>query len=443
MSTVNLTAPLHQRLTPRNELDGTGIRCSTPPSLFYSFLGVWLIVVSLESFNEIIFPYADVLLSVLLFVCLCYYAKGPLRLSIPQYILVAVIVIGGILSDELVKGVVWGGKLTLIFAVASGINQTPCASGVLGRSMIILGIIQFLFCAGSTLGFTFCSGLTLGDGRLGTVLSSPGSMWRTVLFPFFFFISYLFLAKKKSSIFLSLCGVAAMTYVIWCDGSRTAFFFIPVVFIILAFQFRERFHKLRIGCFAFVAVVSLIFQGSKSSDDFFESGPIARLAEFNVSRNGVFESLVMMDAGRLRMYQSAIEDIAQSPIFGNGLLSTGIRFDHDHGSLADSQVTHNAFLQLWGDLGILAVLAFLFTVLSWLPLMRKRICQLPTGDLYQSSLVFASLGTLYVFTACFLLHPMTVTWCDWILFVAPFAVVADTASRSMIPSPNRNFEYAN
>ena len=443
MSTVHLSEPLYQKLISERGGLQTGCRLSAPPSIFYLFLGVWLILVSLESFNEIIFPYADVLLSALLFLCLCYYTKGTLRLSVPQYILVTVIVVGGILSDELVRGVVWGGKLTLIFAVASGINQTPRASGVLARSMIILGIIQFLFCAGSTLGFTFCSGLTLGDGRLGTVLSSPGSMWRTVLFPFFFFSSYLFLAKKKSSIFLSLCGFVAMAYVIWCDGSRTAFFFIPVVFIFTAFQFRHRFHKLRIVSFAFVAVISLVFQGSKSSGDFFDSGPIARLAEFNVSRNGVFESLVMMDSGRLRMYQSAIEDIAQSPIFGNGLLSTGIRFDHDHASLADSQVTHNAFLQLWGDLGILAVLSFLFIVLSWLPLMRKSICQLPKGDLYRSSLVFASLGTLSVFTACFLLHPITVTWSDWILFVAPFAVVADVASSSTIPSPNRNFEYAN
>ena len=443
MSTVNLTAPLHQRLTPRNELDGTGIRCSTPPSLFYSFLGVWLILVSLESFNEIIFPYADVLLSVLLFVCLCYYAKGPLRLSIPQYILVAVIVIGGILSDELVRGVVWGGKLTLIFAVASGINQTPRASGVLGRSMIILGIIQFLFCVGSILGISFCSGLTLGDGRLGTVLSSPGSMWRTVLFPFFFFSSYLFLAKQLSPIFLSLGAVAAMTYVIWCDGSRTACFLIPMVFIFIAFQFRHQFRKLRFVFLALVAVVAFLFPVIKSSGDFLDSGPIARLAEINVSRNGVFESLAIMDSGRLRMYQSAIEDIAHSPIFGNGLLSTGIRFDHDQTASADSQVTHNAFLQLWGDLGILAVLSFLVIVLSWLPLMRKSIYQLPKGEPYQSSLVFASLATLSVFTLSFLLHPMTVTWSDWILFVSPFAVLADAASSSRIPSPNRNFEYAN
>ena len=171
--------------------------------------------------------------------------EGNTRLSVPQYALVVVIVIGGILSDELVTGVVWGGKLALIFAVASGINQTTSASGVLARAMILLGIIQFLFCVGSCLGIVFCSGLTLGDGRLGTTLSSPGSMWRTVLFPFFFFSSYLFLAKQLSPIFLSLAAVAAITYVIWCDGSRTAFFLIPMVFIFIAFQFRHQFHKLR------------------------------------------------------------------------------------------------------------------------------------------------------------------------------------------------------
>ena len=80
-----------------------------------------------------------------------------------------VIVLGGILSDQLVRGVVWGGKLTLIFAVASGINQTPRASGVRARSMIILGIIQFSFCVGSILGISFCSGLTLGDGLVDLV----------------------------------------------------------------------------------------------------------------------------------------------------------------------------------------------------------------------------------------------------------------------------------
>ena len=194
---------------------------------------------------------------------------------------------------------------------------------------------------------------------------------------------------------------------------------------------------------ALVAVVAFLFPVIKSSGNFFDSGPIARLAEINVSRNGVFESLVMMDSGRFRMYQAAIEDIARSPIFGNGLLSTGIRFDHDHAASADSQVTHNAFLQLWGDLGILAVLSFLFIVLSWLPLARKSMCKLPKGDPYQSSLVFASIATLSVFTLSFLLHPMTVTWSDWILFVAPFAVLADLASSSTIQSPNRNFEYAN
>ena len=406
-------------------------------------MGVWLILVSLEGLSEIIFPYADLLLSTLLFLCLCYYTKGTLRLSVPQYALVAVIVIGGILSDELVTGVVWGGKLALIFAVASGINQTTSASGVLARAMILLGIIQFLFCVGSCLGISFCSGLTLGDGRMGTTLSSPGSMWRTVLFPFFFFSSYLFLAKQLSPIFLSLAAVAAMTYVIWCDGSRTAFFLIPMVFISIAFQFRHQFHKLRFVFLALVAVVAFLFPVIKSSGNFFDSGPIARLAEINVSRNGVFESLVMMDSGRFRMYQAAIEDIAHSPIFGNGLLSTGIRFDHDHAASADSQVTHNAFLQLWGDLGILAVLSFLFIVLSWLPLARKSMRKLPKGAPYQSSLVFASIATLSVFTLSFLLHPMTVTWSDWILFVAPFAVLADLASNSTIQLPNRNFEYAN
>ena len=443
MSTLHLNTPLHQKLMSCKDRDTIGISCSTPPSIFYLFVGVWLILVSLEGLSEIIFPYADLLLSTLLFLCLCYYAKGTLRLSVPQYVLVVVIVIGGILSDELVRGVVWGGKLALIFAVASGINQTPGASGVLARAMILLGIIQFLFCVGSCLGILFCSGLTLGDGRLGTILSSPGSMWRTVLFPFFFFSSYLFLAKQLSPIFLSLGGVAAMTYVIWCDGSRTAFFLIPIIFIFIAFQFRHQFHKLRFVFLALVAVVAFLFPVIKSSGNFFDSGPIARLAEINVSRNGVFESLAMMDSGRFRMYQSAIEDIAHSPIFGNGLLSTGIRFDHNHAATADSQVTHNAFLQLWGDLGILAVLSFLFIVLSWFPLMRKSISQLPKGSLYQSSLVFASLGTLSIFTLSFLLHPMTVTWSDWILFVAPFAVLADLDSISMTRSPNRNFVYAN
>ena len=130
MSTVHLNAPLHQKLMPCKDRDTIGIGCSTPPSIFYLFVGVWLILVSLEGLSEIIFPYADLLLSALLFLCLCYYTKGTLRLSVPQYALVVVIVIGGILSDELVTGVVWGGKLALIFAVASGINQTTSARHV-------------------------------------------------------------------------------------------------------------------------------------------------------------------------------------------------------------------------------------------------------------------------------------------------------------------------
>ena len=76
MSTVHLSEPLYQKLMSERGGLQTGCRLSTPPSIFYLFLGVWLILVSLENFNEIIFPYADVLLSVLLFVCLCYYAKG-------------------------------------------------------------------------------------------------------------------------------------------------------------------------------------------------------------------------------------------------------------------------------------------------------------------------------------------------------------------------------
>ena len=170
------------------------------------------------------------------------------------------------------------------------------------------------------------------------------------LIPFFFFSSYLFLAKQLSPIFLSLAAVAAITYVIWCDGSRTAFFLIPMVFIFIAFQFRHQFHKLRFVFLALVAVVAFLFPVIKSSGNFFDSGPIARLAEINVSRNGVFESLVMMDSGRFRMYQAAIEDIARSPIFGNGLLSTGIRFDHDHVASADSG-NSQCLSPALGDLG--------------------------------------------------------------------------------------------
>lgn len=395
-----------------------------PPGWLHLLVLVWVVLSTIEAVVLGALPYLDFFIGMMIVVGLAQYARGVIRLDVAQYIFLGCILVGGAVGEVPLVGVWWAGKLGIIFLIGATLSATPAVGPTVGNGLIVSGCIQALACAGAILGVGWCQGIVLGDGRVGTVLSGPGALWRTVTFLLSYCLLAALLANRRATIMRALVGLTLSVLAIWCDGSRTALVILPfALFVVALWQFSavqaRRLLVAGIGIFCVVAVGGLaIFEGLE------QHAALSRLISIFSFNGSAVEVLEEWDWARLQGIRTAVDAICQSPFVGNGLLTTVVDVDNAANVDFDTQVVHNSYLQVWGDLGFLGVLAFVAIVWSWLPEMKRTVGARLPQPMHCTCLRYASLVTLLVFGLSFLLHPLTVTLNDWIAFVGPCAVLA-------------------
>jgi hypothetical protein len=406
-----------------------------PPSWLHSLVLAWVVLSTIEAVVLGALPYVDFFIGMMIVVGLAQYARGAIRLDVAQYSFLGCILVGGAVGDVPLVGVWWAGKLGLIFLIGVTLSATPAVGPTVGQGLIVSGCIQSLACAGAMLGVGWCQGIVLGDGRVGTVLTGPGALWRTVTF----LLSYCFLAAllatRRAAFMRALVGLTLSVLAIWSDGSRTALVILPLALLVVAlWQFSAvRARRLVVagsGLFCVVAVGGLVvFDGLE------QHASLSRLTSIFSLNGSAVEVLEAWDWARLQGIRTAVDAIWQSPFVGNGLLTTVVQVDTAANVTFDTQVVHNGYLQVWGDLGILGLLAFVAIVWSWLPEMKRTVGSRSPQQMHCTCLRYASLVTLLVFGLSFLLHPLTVTLNDWIAFVGPCAVLAAQRKAGRMQQP--------
>lgn len=436
---MSATAVIQPRLAApyTRGLRGVGSRllARQPPSWLQSLLLAWVVLTTIEAVVLGALPYADFFIGMMIIVGLAQYARGAIRLDVSQYIFLGSILVGGAVGEDPLLGVWWAGKLGIIFLINATLSATPAAGPTVGNGLIAAGCIQSLACAGAILGVGWCQGIVLGDGRVGTVLSGPGALWRTVTFLLSYCLIAALLATRRATTVGALVGLTLSVLAIWCDGSRTALIILPLALLAVAlWQFSSvRATRLVVagsGLFCLVVVGGLAsFEGLE------QHAALSRLIGISSFNGSTVEVLEEWDWARLQGIRTAVDAIWQSPFVGNGLLATVVEVDHAANVAFDTQVVHNSYLQVWGDLGILGLLAFIAIVWSWLPERKRTVGARLPQQIHFTCLRYASLVSLLVFSLSFLLHPLTVTLNDWIAFVGPCAVLAAQRNAGQTQQP--------
>ena len=395
-----------------------------PPSWLQSLVLAWIVLSTIETVVLGALPYVDFFIGMMIVVGLAQYARGAIRLDVAQYIFLGCILVGGAVGDVPLVGVWWAGKLGLIFLIGVTLSATPSVGPTVGKGLIVSGCIHSLACAGAMLGVGWCQGIVLGDGRVGTVLSGPGALWRTVTFLLSYCLLAALLATRRATITTAIVGLTLSVLAIWCDGSRTALVILPLTLLVVAlWQFSAvRARRLLVAGSGLSCVVAI--GGLGLSEGLEQHAALSRFTSIFSFNGSAVEVLEEWDWARLQGIRTAVDAIWHSPLFGNGLLTTVVDVDNAANVAFDTQVVHNSYLQVWGDLGILGVVAFVAIVWSWLPEMKRTVGARTPKQMHCTCLRYASLVTLLVFGLSFLLHPFTVTLNDWIAFVGPCSVLA-------------------
>lgn len=182
--------------------------------------------------------------------------------------------------------------------------------------------------------------LVLGDGREGTFLAAPGTLWKAGCFFSAFALAH-YLSSKKPALG-SLIIFSMGSFLVLEDGSRTGFLWLLISTSILItariVSIRQKLTMTGIAligfCITFVTYL-VIF------------GPADNLASSAILG---FERLTQGDGARLDMLITGIRQAEACLPFGCGF---GATVSETYG-----MVVHNAYLGALGDVGILGLIGF-------------------------------------------------------------------------------------
>ncbi|GEM84439.1 hypothetical protein MHY01S_26050 [Meiothermus hypogaeus NBRC 106114] len=133
------------------------------------------------------------------------------------------------------------------------------------------------------------------------------------------------------------------------------------------------------------------------------------------------------DHTRYEMLQAAQAQIRQNPLWGIGIGNT--RVDTNEGLM----VVHNAYLQVWADLGIMGLIAYVGLVLGWLIWLPSFFrCVHWRVDPIERGLYYNAVFMLFFYAFSGLFHPISTEWSEWISFILPYALFAQVFSKDEV-----------
>jgi O-antigen ligase len=309
------------------------------------------------------------------------------------------------------------GKLTAILLVGLPVLATrvrlamSAFYGLLGAVWINFALLLIGMLAGGT-----AVGM-MSPGRWGTILNFPGALWRLATTAWMYAI-YLMI-KRFSVRYFGLFLVS--TILVFMDGARTALLMLcfGIVYLIAILGMEAgRFRKILvsglasgIALCAFFAILGTSFlQGE---------GALARISTtvMSVAASGS-DGLEVADYTRFTMLQTVLAAIRDHPVLGTGIGSTTIE------TPVGPMVVHMTYLQVWADLGLPGLFAYVWLVwgwLPWLPMAMRRIRAL--RDDQSRAIYYNAIFLLFVFGLAGLFHPLSTEWAQWLPFIVPYALL--------------------
>ncbi len=385
---------------------------------------------------------------------------------IPSLLLVCAVVISSFNSANLFYGLVQSGKLIAILILAYSFfiiwPKYACvaykgfiAAAFLNGILIILGILLFSGAA-----------YEMALGRWGTFLNYPGSLVKTGMLVFTY-AAYVAITSKPFS-FKNILLFCFSFMIIYFDGSRTGFIALLVaVFFVLIIRFLEcrtwqwqsiKFTLYRLACVLvslaiFWSTVSMSLQlfnyiqspiiigltknlNQHESSTVFKEKVIQQhpqgFARINkrvedTSKYNMLYKIAASDPTRFKMLQDGVAAVKLHPVFGTGIGST--KLETRHGTM----VIHNTYLQVWADLGLLGLIAYVVLVLGWilfLPNIYRRIRKLT--DVKKRAVYYNAVFLLGYFAFNGLFHPLSTEWSEWITFIIPCALLYEVVTSTTV-----------
>lgn len=334
------------------------------------------------------------------------------------YISIIIISFFIILLSSNTSNIIHGIKLLLVFFVIYPTLRSFYSKKELIKYLKYLLLINLSFIVLGIFGVEVLSTET-GLNRGSTFLNYAGTLYKVGLIIIPYLLVDLIYVKKNNTtnIILLILSIIVIAY----DGSRTGFFSIMIIaffFVLVAvFSFLKRLKlSLKTTLFHMTAfsIVSIIifwnidrFQSWNALSRSFDTIAMLFTLDFD-------QFLLYGDTIRGQMILDGIDTIKSGGfIVGQGFLSTQ----------TSNFVVHNAYIQIFADLGFFALLGMIALLISPIFYGLKRL------KIDKTLLSSISLIGIYAFT--WLLHPLSVQPTDWALYLIPVVIIFNSNGKQI------------
>ncbi|WP_297858416.1 O-antigen ligase [Meiothermus sp.] len=405
-------------------------------SLIYKAIGLWVFLLLAADIKVSIHPQIHwgatlsvFILALPLLLRLKYSLVTPIKLFalFMSGLLVASVLLVSFTSENPSYGLSQSAKLSIILLGAFPLLLGNSHLIKIGISTIPVAVFSnlILLILGLTASPVFAQLMT-GDNRWGTFFNYPGSLWRVGILVIV--LAAYALLQRRRRVYYALLLAAALT-LIYFDSSRTGalLLFLAFVFSALIILF-ERRHRLLAGVISIVIILAIL--GLLCSIFYNNEEQVRQILPQRVVQT--FEAILMgnyeeADHTRYEMLQVAQGQIQQNPLWGTGIGNT--RVNTNEGPI----VVHNAYLQVWADLGIMGLIAYTGLVIGWfiwVPSFFRHVRQ--RGDPVERGLYYNAVFILFFYAFSGLFHPLSTEWSEWITFILPYALFARALSKDEV-----------
>lgn len=387
----------------------------------------WLLLAMSAKVNSDYLPYVDWLTTPLLipYALQNRFLFRRLRIPASYFVLVmlAVMALTALTSALDVTSMLQVAKLSIILVVLYSLFLSVPSAARMAMQVAGFGAVLNALCL--VLGRAGVPGLVepYGDGRWTTVLNHVGAL------------AFLGLLAFGQAVYASLHGAkglwwhvtvsASCVWLVICDGSRTGalsllliFFYIAATTIAASPSSSRARLRLLVLVSVGLAVGTFASVASSNSEDSIGplQGRVTRM--FTDHQGGLQDTLQAADIARFEAMLAALNAISSHPLWGHGFQSTYVVID---GTVV---LVHNAYLQVFADLGLFGCLAFVGVVCWWVPRLPRILSRIRlVSNVQDRGLLHGAIAALCAFTFTCLYHPLSVEITDWIRFIAPSAIV--------------------
>ncbi|WP_135257489.1 O-antigen ligase family protein [Thermus caldilimi] len=387
--------------------------------------GVWVLLLLQADLKVTVHPYIHwwasiviLLLALPLLVRLPYALRHWIKIFAISWagFLILSVFLSSLVSDELLYGLVQAIKLTTILMFAFPLflgNEGLWRIGISVFPIAVMTNLLFIV-LGLTLSPEF-AGVMTGDGRWGTLLNYPGSLWRVGMLVIVWAMYEVWNGQKKLYWGLVLLGALALIYL---DNSRTGAILAILAFLYTIFVLSLERKTPGTGLVFGVLIGVSLLTWSIASRELGVSGLLLQRAaeSLNIALSRGFEDV---DPTRYKMIQVALQRIKETGLLGGGIGTT--RAETDEGPM----VVHNTYLQVWADLGLMGFLSYVGLVVGWIlwiPHFFIRVQAIP--NISDRAVMYNALFLLLFYAISGLFHPLSTEWSEWITFILPYAAFA-------------------